>query len=68
QFPGVSVIASEPYRITLAVDTSQARVDTVVAEALQRFQVRDLLIENTPLEEVVKSIYATSGAGQGIRT
>ncbi|MGE4080152.1 MAG: ATP-binding cassette domain-containing protein [Reyranella sp.] len=67
QFPGVNVIASEPYRITLAIDTSQARVDTVVAEALQRFQVRDLLIENTPLEEVVKSIYATAEAGQGIR-
>jgi ABC-2 type transport system ATP-binding protein len=55
--PGVSVIAAEPYRLTLAVDTAAAPIERVVAAALERLAVRDLLIEATPLEEVVKAIY-----------
>jgi ABC-2 type transport system ATP-binding protein len=55
--PGVAVIAAESYRLTLSVDTSLARVDQVIAAALERLQVRDLVVEETPLEEVVKAIY-----------
>jgi ABC-2 type transport system ATP-binding protein len=55
--PGVTVLAAEPYRLTLAVDTAQAPIDRVIAAALGRLQVRDLIVEDTPLEEVVKLIY-----------
>jgi ABC-2 type transport system ATP-binding protein len=61
--PGVSVIAAEPYRLTLSVDTATAPIERVVAAALERLTVRDLVIEPTPLEELVKAIYRGDLAG-----
>jgi ABC-2 type transport system ATP-binding protein len=55
--PGVAVIATEAYRLTLSVDTGVARIEQVIAAALERLQVRDLIVEDTPLDEVVKAIY-----------
>jgi ABC-2 type transport system ATP-binding protein len=55
--PGVAVIGAEPYRLTLSVDTGVARIEQVIAAALDRLQVRDLVVEDTPLDEVVKEIY-----------
>jgi ABC-2 type transport system ATP-binding protein len=60
---GVAIIAAEPYRLTLAVDTAVASIERVIAAALERLQVRDLIVEDTPLEEVVKAIYRGEGAG-----
>jgi ABC-type uncharacterized transport system ATPase subunit len=39
------------------VDTSVVPIDQVVTAALQRFTVRDLSVENPPLEDVIKAIY-----------
>src|SRR6185503_8897857 len=50
--PGVSTLAAEPYRLTLAVDTSVARIEQVIAAALDRLQIHDLVVEDTPLEEI----------------
>ncbi len=61
--PGVAVTAAEPYRLSLSVDTSIAAIETVVAAALRRFAVRDLVIENPPLEDIVKAIYRGVGKG-----
>ena len=61
--PGVSVIAAEPYRLSLAVDTAVAPIERVVAAALERLGVRDIAIEATPLDEVVKAIYRGELAG-----
>jgi len=54
---GVTAVAVEPYRLTLAVDTTAVPIEQVVAAALQRLTVRDLSVENPPLEEVIKAIY-----------
>ena len=48
---------AEPHRLTLAVDTEITPIERVVASALERYAVRDLVIENPPLEEVIKAIY-----------
>ncbi len=55
--PGVSVALAEPHRLTLAVDTEITPIERVVAVALAGHAVRDLVIENPPLEEVIKAIY-----------
>ena len=55
--PGVTILTAEPYRLTLTVDTATAPMEQVIAQALQRLQVRDLIVEDTPFEEVVKKIY-----------
>jgi ABC-2 type transport system ATP-binding protein len=54
---GVTAVAVEPYRLTLAVDTTAVPIEQVVAAALQRLTVRDLSVENPPLEDVIKAIY-----------
>jgi ABC-2 type transport system ATP-binding protein len=60
--PGVTVAAAEPYRLSLSVDTAVAPVESVVAAALQQLSLRDIVIENPPLEEVIKTIYREAGA------
>ena len=55
--PGVSIASAEPYRLSLSVDTRLAPVEKVVALALERLSLSDLVIENPPLEEVIKAIY-----------
>jgi ABC-2 type transport system ATP-binding protein len=60
ELPGVEEVAREPYRLTLAVDTQAVSVERVVVALLDRFGIRDLMIENPPLEEVIKAIYRDS--------
>ena len=62
--PGVAVAAAEPYRLSLSVDTARIPVEKVVAAALARLSLRDIVIENPPLEEVLKAIYR-GGVSQG---
>jgi len=42
----VEELAREPYRLTLAVDTQTISVERVVVALLDRFGIRDLMIEN----------------------
>ena len=57
---GVEELAREPYRLTLAVDTGAVSVERVVVALLDRYGISDLMIENPPLEEVIKAIYRHS--------
>jgi ABC-2 type transport system ATP-binding protein len=61
---GVRTTLSEPYRLTLAVNTAAAPIERVIAAALERLTVRDLVIENAPLEDIVKAIYRGEIAGE----
>jgi ABC-2 type transport system ATP-binding protein len=54
---GATAVEVTPYRLTLAVDTTVVPIEQVVAAALQRLTVRDLSVENPPLEDVIKAIY-----------
>jgi ABC-2 type transport system ATP-binding protein len=56
--PGVDVMDRPPHGLTLGVDAKVAALDKVIAVCLERFTVQDLLIEDLPLEEVIKTIYA----------
>ena len=56
--PGVLVAAREPHRLVLSVDTSVVALEKVVTAALQQLGVRDLVIENPPLDDFVRAIYA----------
>jgi ABC-2 type transport system ATP-binding protein len=55
--PGVDTVASEPYRLTLAVDVETTPIERVVEAALARLSLRDIVIENPPLEAVIAAIY-----------
>jgi len=61
--PGVSVLAREPHRTVLEVDVEITPVGQVVEQALAVVRLRDLTVEDPPMEEIVQAIYA--GASQG---
>lgn len=75
--PGVEVIEQEPYRIKLEVETAQTPVEAVVDAAMKATRLRDLTVEDPPMEEIVGLIYdmkqapdaatesPTSASGQG---
>jgi ABC-2 type transport system ATP-binding protein len=51
------VVERGPHRLTLSLDASTCAIDAAVTEALKRLRVRDLTIENAPLEEIIRHLY-----------
>jgi ABC-2 type transport system ATP-binding protein len=58
QHEGVSVLGQVQHRLVLNVDVSRVALEKIVAECLAAFRLQDIAIENIPLEEVIKTIYA----------
>ncbi|MGE4351968.1 MAG: ATP-binding cassette domain-containing protein [Bdellovibrionales bacterium] len=48
----------EPHCLTLKIDIQRASVQEIVAMCLEQFTIRDMSIEDLPLEEIIKAIYA----------
>ena len=59
---GAAVIARAPHSVTLEIDPAVSPLDKVVAEALRTLSVRDLTIENAPLEEIIRTLYGEKRA------
>src|SRR3954467_9255034 len=57
--PGVRVLHQEPYKVRLEVDVRITPVARVVEAALACGTLHDLTVEDPPLEEIVKAIYAS---------
>jgi ABC-2 type transport system ATP-binding protein len=55
--PGVAVVSRRPHRLELQVDLAQARVEQVVAHLMERARLRDLTINDPPMEEVIRELY-----------
>jgi ABC-2 type transport system ATP-binding protein len=58
--PGVVRRVSEPHISIFEVDTRTTRVDAVVEAALALGGIEDITIEDPPMEEVVREIYAAA--------
>jgi len=56
--PGLTPRAREPHRLVIEVDTGRARLDQVVARLMALPGVEDISIEDPPMEEVIREIYA----------
>jgi ABC-2 type transport system ATP-binding protein len=54
---GVRVVSSANHRLELEVDLCATEVEAVVQAILRATQVKDLTIEDPPLDEIVQSIY-----------
>jgi ABC-2 type transport system ATP-binding protein len=57
--PGIVVRPSAPHTQILEVDTTCVRVEQVIARALEHGGIEDITIEDPPMEEVVREIYAS---------
>lgn len=56
---GVRVMRQDPHQIELSIDTQAVAVEQIVAACLTQFKIRDIAIDSNPLEEVIKTLYAT---------
>ena len=54
---GAEIVGRDRHRITLSVDQSKYPINRVVAQALQALSVRDISIENAPLETIIRHLY-----------
>jgi ABC-2 type transport system ATP-binding protein len=54
---GADVISSGPHKLVLSVEGARESVDRVVSDVLARYAVRDLTIENAPLEAIIRDLY-----------
>jgi ABC-2 type transport system ATP-binding protein len=58
ELPGVAVVGRVPHRTQLDVDLGRATIEQVVQALLARTALEDLSIEDPPMEEIVRAIYA----------
>jgi ABC-2 type transport system ATP-binding protein len=63
--PGVRVISSHSYRTELEVDADVTSLGSVVDAALRQSAIRDLTVEDAPLDVVIRRMYADADARGG---
>jgi ABC-2 type transport system ATP-binding protein len=59
--PAVRVIAREGARVQLGFDPEAVSVTELISRLTARYPVRDLFVENPPIEEVIAQLYASNG-------
>ncbi len=62
---GVDVVSREAHRTVLEVDLDVSPVGRVVEHALANARLRDLTVEDPPMEEIVQAIYARASQASG---
>jgi len=50
---GVEVVETAPHRTVLEVDVAKTPIEAVVQAALKTSRLRDLTVEDPPMEEIV---------------
>jgi len=63
--PGVRVVSSDAYRTELEVALDVASVGQVIDAALAQSPVRDLAVEDAPLDAVIRALYVEAETGSG---
>ena len=61
--PGVHTVEQAPHRTVLRVDVERTPIDQVVQAAMDASRLRDLTVEDPPMEEIVQHIYARAENG-----
>ena len=55
--PCATVISRQPRRVTLAFDPRQVAPADLIAHIAARHEIRDLFVENPPMEEIIARLY-----------
>ena len=63
--PGARIVTAAPHRTTVEIDVGDAAVGALVDAVLRQTTLRDLIIEDPPLDDVIRSIYRTADASDG---
>jgi ABC-2 type transport system ATP-binding protein len=57
ELPGTRVVARAPHRLELEVDLDRVRVEQVIQHVIGRARLRDLTVNDPPMEEVIRALY-----------
>jgi ABC-2 type transport system ATP-binding protein len=63
--PGVEVSESEPHRKRIVFNAQEVSVEKVIQEALKRSRLRDITVEDPPMEEIIQRIYGADRRPRG---
>lgn len=55
--PGVVPLSSSSYKSQFTIDTTKAPVDQVIVEALKQTRLKDITVEDPPMDEIIQHIY-----------
>jgi len=58
QHPSANVVERSGAQLTLTVDTTKASMDEVLADIVRQVRIRDVTIEDAPMEDIISHIYA----------
>lgn len=58
RLPGARVVAVAPHRLTVEVPAVDAALGTLVAAVLRHTELRDLVVDDPPLDDVIRALYA----------
>lgn len=59
--PGATVVRREGARVCLSFDPTAVRVEELIGRVTARHAVRDLFVENPPIERIVARVYGEGG-------
>ena len=57
KMPGVKELESEPHKSVFSVDVSKTPIEDVLKQGMKDYHFRDIVIEDPPMEEIIKEIY-----------
>jgi hypothetical protein len=61
--PGVRVVASGAHRTELEIASDVTPLGRVVDAAIRQSSIKDMVIEDAPLDEVIRALYAHAERG-----
>lgn len=62
---GARLISSEPHRTTVEIDAAGAGIGALVDAVLRQTTLRDLIVDDPPMDEVIRSIYQSADDDEG---
>ena len=62
--PDVTLLEAEGHRLVLAYDPSIVATDKLIGRIASKYRVRDIFVENPPIDEIIARYY-TSLKGDG---
>jgi ABC-2 type transport system ATP-binding protein len=61
---GARLVSAAPHRTTVEIDAGDAGVGTLVDAVLRQTTLRDLVIDDPPMDEIIRSIYRSADEGE----
>ncbi|HNS45144.1 MAG TPA: ATP-binding cassette domain-containing protein [Alphaproteobacteria bacterium] len=55
---GVKIVEHQPHQVKLSIDTAHTSVEFLLQHAMQKSAMIDITVEDPPMEEIIKAIYA----------